>query len=404
MYLLDHVLPDIVRYMYTGEIIITAEKAVPLLAMADHCAIMELKTELSTYISMNVRRENAVTLLKKALQFHADKIVSRCIHVVANNFAYLYDVTYNFLPFPLFVKFINHKYLNVLREHELYVHVRQYIQAHPSLSQDQQRVLLESVRYRWFTTDELIDAMQEGLVPQKLLLEATFARLASFEPPSAHSNTNSPDAALRLQPRPLYPVVIRFRAPENNVAAPGIIDWIGRAAGRREWENPHLSGEVVVSASSLCKGVLQDLVTVAENELWSKDVPASWFSIDFGRNRSVIASHYILRHGGNYRADCLRNWDFQGSTDGLRWEVLVSHRHDQALQGPFALAHWEVPEAQQKAYRFFRVIQTGHNASSRNFLVLANIEIYGTIFDLTFATASQLKSLNMSTTNANGKY
>lgn len=34
---------------------------------------------------------------------------SRCIHVVANNFAYLYDVTYNFLPFPLFVKLLNHK-------------------------------------------------------------------------------------------------------------------------------------------------------------------------------------------------------------------------------------------------------------------------------------------------------
>lgn len=32
----DCVFPDIIRYMYTGEIVISAEKAVPLLAMADH--------------------------------------------------------------------------------------------------------------------------------------------------------------------------------------------------------------------------------------------------------------------------------------------------------------------------------------------------------------------------------
>ncbi len=71
----DHVFPDIIRFMYTGDVLISAEKAVPLLAMADHYAITELKTELSAYISKNVRRENAVTLLKKALQFHADKVV-----------------------------------------------------------------------------------------------------------------------------------------------------------------------------------------------------------------------------------------------------------------------------------------------------------------------------------------
>lgn len=387
----DHVFPDIVRYMYTGEVIISAEKAVPLLAMADQYQITELKTELSEYISKNVRRENCVTLLKKALQFHADKIVTRCIHVVANNFAYLYDVTYNFLPFPLFVKFINHKYLNVLREFDLFIHVKDYIAVHPQLSEDQKMQLLSAVRYRWFTTDELIGAMKEARVPQKLLLDATFARLQQFEPQPGYDEEALP---LHLQSRPLYPVVIRFRPPENNNVAPGIVDWIGRAAGRREWQNPHLDGQVLVSASSLCKGVLQDLVTTAENELWSKDVPASWFSVDFGQNRSVIVSHYALRHGGNYRADSLRNWDLQGSTDGLRWEVLMSHRHDQSLQGPFAIAHWELPET-RKAHRFFRVIQTGHNASSRNFLVLANIEFYGTVFDLTHASPQQLKSLHV---------
>ena len=57
--------------MYLGELEITAEKAVPLLAMADHYLITGLKSKLSSYISINVQRENAITMLKKALQFHA---------------------------------------------------------------------------------------------------------------------------------------------------------------------------------------------------------------------------------------------------------------------------------------------------------------------------------------------
>ncbi len=67
------------------------------------------------------------------------------------------------------------------------------------------------------------------------------------------------------------------------------------------------------------KGALADLLSTRENELWSNDVPASWFCLDFGPSRSVNATSYVLRHGGNYRADSLRNWDLQGSQDERNW-------------------------------------------------------------------------------------
>jgi hypothetical protein len=38
--------------------------------------------------------------------------------------------------------------------------------------------------------------------------------------------------------------------------------------------------------------------------------------IDFGPKRKVIPTHYTLMHGGDYEADILRNWSFQGSNDG----------------------------------------------------------------------------------------
>jgi hypothetical protein len=33
------------------------------------------------------------------------------------------------------------------------------------------------------------------------------------------------------------------------------------------------------------------------------------------------------------------------------------------------------------AYRMFRILQTGHNSSDRNYLVLAAIEMFGELFE-----------------------
>lgn len=54
------------------------------------------------------------------------------------------------------------------------------------------------------------------------------------------------------------------------------------------------------------------LVDKVAMDVWTNDVPASWFSIDFGPNRRILLSYYSLRHGGNYTADALRNFELQG--------------------------------------------------------------------------------------------
>ena len=68
---------------------------------------------------------------------------------------------------------------------------------------------------------------------------------------------------------------------------------------------------MIVTASSIAKGETKDLLSQTPSELWTDDVPASWFCIDLGDNRTILTTHYTLRHGGNYKGDCLRTWDFQ---------------------------------------------------------------------------------------------
>jgi hypothetical protein len=97
----------------------------------------------------------------------------------------------------------------------------------------------------------------------------------------------------------------------------GIIGWI--ATNNEEstddapvFRNPHRSGKVKVHSSSIAKGSRWMLVDKNPQQVWTDDIPLSWFSIDFGPHRLVTLTYYSLRHGGNYKADSLRTWDLQG--------------------------------------------------------------------------------------------
>jgi len=162
----------------------------------------------------------------------------------------------------------------------------------------------------------------------------------------------------------------------------GIIGWISTNHGRTNYRNPHNTGKVKVHSSSLAKGSLWVLVDSTPSDVWTKDVPSSWFSIDFGPHRRVTVSNYSLRHGGNYVADTLRSWELQGSIDGVNWKSISKHTNDTSLNGPYASHSWEIINS-NASYRFFRVLQIGRNSSNRNFLVLSGFEFFGVLHDVT---------------------
>ena len=205
----------------------------------------------------------------------------------------------------------------------------------------------------------------------------------------------------RLQPRASFGMQFEFlETGDNN----GIINWLATSAGTKPYENPHLTGQYVfynfywtmfywrwyinyiflyfrltVSASSLGTGHESYLVAQDPEELWTEDVPASWFCIDLGVHRAVVPTYYTLRHGGQYPTDFPRTWDLQGTTDGKDWTVLKKHTSDKSFREAFQSCSWEINAS--KAYRKFRVLQTGHSSRGRNFLLLSGIELYGELYE-----------------------
>jgi hypothetical protein len=180
------------------------------------------------------------------------------------------------------------------------------------------------------------------------------------------SSSSSSQGVLPPAPQqPIHPDIFR-----------GVIGWIATNSNREAWKNAHVAGRVKVHSSSLAKGSRSTLVDKSPSEVWTNDVPCSWISIDLGPFRKLTLTYYTLRHGLNYKADSVRTWDLQGSNDGISWRTLRRHTNDKSLNAPFACFTWPVPPPVE-GYRFFRVMQTGHNSSNHNFLALSGFEFYG---------------------------
>jgi hypothetical protein len=102
----------------------------------------------------------------------------------------------------------------------------------------------------------------------------------------------------------------------------------------------------------------------------TKNEARSWVRLDLPDGRSLLLTHYSLRHGRE--SGRLLHWQLQGSSDGQQWEVLKNHFYDMSLPHEgFGVAHW--PVSVTKAYRCFRILQTGANSLDNNYLCCAGI-------------------------------
>ena len=99
--------------------------------------------------------------------------------------------------------------------------------------------------------------------------------------------------------------------------------------------------------------------------------------VDLGATRSLVASHYALRHSRDGENYTLRNWELQGANaaDGP-WTTLRRHDNDASIEAkPCFVAAWAVEGA--APFRFFRIHQHGPNSSGHQHLMCAGIELYG---------------------------
>jgi hypothetical protein len=159
----------------------------------------------------------------------------------------------------------------------------------------------------------------------------------------------------------------------------GLIGALGTAGGKQPYQNPMDRGVVAVTASSVATGsALNAVVGNRAARFSTNPIPNSWVQIDL-KGRSVIPTHYSLRHYDSWDTEALRSWVLEGSKDGAAWAALMTHSNDVSLNAKGATKTWTLPRSAESnaAYRFFRVRQTGPNSNNHHYLALSGFEIYG---------------------------
>eukprot|EP00029_Vermamoeba_vermiformis_P014214 TRINITY_DN933_c0_g1_i1.p1 TRINITY_DN933_c0_g1~~TRINITY_DN933_c0_g1_i1.p1 ORF type:complete len:527 (+),score=102.64 TRINITY_DN933_c0_g1_i1:1405-2985(+) len=375
--------PIALKYMYGDDIDLTPELAIPLYAVAAKLKIQSLKEKVDSYLNSTITRDTALIVLRQAIELTLTDVLDRCVYVIARNFQQLIDeqkLDVNWLPYHIFLAFLKHGSLCVTTEFTIYKVIRDYLlleDRYKQFTESQKYDLFETVRLPYLAFNELETVVKERLVPEELLAEAVMFRLSMYENPNRVSK--SEELPTRLTERAQMGRVFEYSSDfdEN-----GVIHYLGTNGRKNEWKNPALTGAVKVTASSIEKGKEIYIVDKTSKEVWTKEIPSSWFAIDLRKGKSLLPTYYTLRHGASSKMDCLRSWVLQGSDDGSTWEVLSRHQNDQSFNSGFATKTFKIDTTNiNKPYRMFRVLQTGHNSGMNNFLAISGIEFYGDLYE-----------------------
>jgi len=268
------------------------------------------------------------------------------------------------------LQLLNHSELSAESEADIYPTIRVYIERFDQMDTERNSKLFSTVRFACLDYDNLVHALNNETVPKSLLSEALMARLATHEKNEKQLNSR------HLQRPSAYRRIFEYTTDFDNK---GILHFIATNGGRSDWQNPAKTGEIKITGSSIEKGQLEFICELEPQECWSADVPSSWFTIDMGKDRAVKPTRYTLRHGGASRQDSLRDWALKGSDDSINWTAVGRHKDDSSLNGNFSTHSWEIKNPVQP-WRYFRLVQTGHNSSGHNFLSLSGIEFYGELY------------------------
>ena len=151
--------------------------------------------------------------------------------------------------------------------------------------------------------------------------------------------------------------------------------------------NPHKRGLVVASMSSILMGSPDLFVEqrpkpgVRAQYNGTMNKLGAWMAVDLGSTRKFSPTWYCLRNGDDVGYSALRNLVLQASQDGHDWVSIKVHNDDHSLaERKFSEAAWAVEAQPDKAWRHFRILQTGPSSGGSHgdrALFCSGIELYG---------------------------
>jgi hypothetical protein len=166
-----------------------------------------------------------------------------------------------------------------------------------------------------------------------------------------------------------------FVLPSPDSLSSGLISHLRDECGG----NAHEKGLINITCSSSEWNSCWQVIDYDWTEYWcTRNLPNSWIQFDF-KSRVVSLTDYTLI-SQRRSEEWLLEWKLSGSMDDRLWTDL-DQRHTQALKGSGITKTFHCSESSsvRNFYRYIRLTQTGKNSSRRNHLILAHVELFGSM-------------------------
>ena len=205
----------------------------------------------------------------------------------------------------------------------------------------------------------------------------------SSPPTSASFSTSSPfspSSSLTFSPSSAGQHFVYQHDLDHN----GVLYAIATHNHTQPWRNPAEAHLVSLSSSPLLEASAPLSSVVGPDVVRCVTQPrqGSWIAIDL-LDKSLLLTAYTLRHYASWDTEALRHWRLEGSVDGERWTLLREHVNDESLNSKGKAVTWmidvNVPGC-ARAYRMFRVTQTGENSNKHHYLACSGWELYGQLY------------------------
>jgi hypothetical protein len=143
--------------------------------------------------------------------------------------------------------------------------------------------------------------------------------------------------------------------------------------------NVHEKGVINITCSSTEYNHCWDVVNYDWKNYWhTTNSPNNWIQFDF-KDWIVSLTHYSLKSDG-CSSHHLLAWELCGSMDGNTW-VVLDRQETNELNGNYLtkIFSCSAEASCPDFYRYIRLRETGKNSAGSNYLMLANVEFFGSM-------------------------
>ena len=144
--------------------------------------------------------------------------------------------------------------------------------------------------------------------------------------------------------------------------------------------NVHQQGIVNITESSHNYNECYQVTDYDWRDFWgTDDRPNSWICFDFKEKRVKLTGYSLKSDTREPNWHHLVQWVIEGSNDESSWHE-IDRRNTQDLKGPSVVKTYSCGGEISEGFRFIRLRQTGKNSYGYDYLFLAAIEFFGTLF------------------------